>query len=42
VKLQAVQSWITSNQKNTLPYLLKRDLDPASNDNSPFGIDKAA
>lgn len=32
---------ITTDQ-GTLPYLLKRDLDPASNDNTPMWLNKAA
>jgi hypothetical protein len=35
--LQAIEAW-----NNTLPFLLKRDLDPAANDGTPMYLNKAA
>jgi hypothetical protein len=37
-----LKDFIAANPKTSLPYLLNRDLDPASNDNSPKWLDKAA
>ena len=35
-------NWNAFQVINHLPYLLQRDIDPASNDNGPVGLDKAA
>jgi hypothetical protein len=41
-KENGLTQFIGANHKTTLPYLLKRDFDPASNDNRPVGVDIAA
>jgi hypothetical protein len=43
VKYAGLLTWILNNQKTwSFPYLLKRDFDPASNDNSPAFLNRAA
>ena len=41
-KQQSLYNYISANPKMNLPFLLKRDLDPASNDNDPMWLEKAA
>jgi hypothetical protein len=41
-KQNALQTWILSNPRSAQPYLLKRDLDPAANDNAPAFLNGSA
>jgi hypothetical protein len=41
-KQNALETWILNNPKSSQPYLLKRDLNPAANDNAPAFLNEAA